>query len=112
MRERTSPYRVKIQYIKDFAQSAIESGSFLRLLGQALIQPLATDCVDSSRGTLEYWLDDGWHIGRLKEVPGVFSQGETLAGLEENIRDAYQLVTEDAPELQAAEIQAKEISVP
>ena len=28
--------------------------------------------------TLEYWIDDGWYIGRLKEVPGVFSQGETL----------------------------------
>jgi hypothetical protein len=27
---------------------------------------------------LEYWIDDNWHIGRLKEVPGVFSQGETL----------------------------------
>ncbi|MCF6287561.1 MAG: type II toxin-antitoxin system HicB family antitoxin [Candidatus Hydrogenedentes bacterium] len=38
---------------------------------------------------LEYcWLDDGWYIGRLKEVPGVFSQGETLVELEENIRDA------------------------
>jgi hypothetical protein len=20
--------------------------------------------------TLEYWLDDGWYVGRLKEVPG------------------------------------------
>ena len=40
-------------------------------------------------------MDDGWYIGRVKEVPGVFSQGETLAELEENIRDAYQLVTED-----------------
>jgi predicted RNase H-like HicB family nuclease len=45
--------------------------------------------------TLEYWMDEGWYIGRLKEVTGVFSQGETLAELEENIRDAYQLVTED-----------------
>jgi predicted RNase H-like HicB family nuclease len=61
--------------------------------------------------TLEYWMDDGWYIGRLKEVPGVFSQGETLAELEENIRDAYQLVQEDAQELQATEIQTKEIGV-
>lgn len=45
---------------------------------------------------LEYWLDDGWYVGRLKEVPGVFSQGETLAELEHNIRDAYQLIKEDA----------------
>jgi predicted RNase H-like HicB family nuclease len=41
------------------------------------------------RFTLEYWLDDGWYVGRLKEVPGVFSQGATLAELEENIHDAY-----------------------
>jgi predicted RNase H-like HicB family nuclease len=50
---------------------------------------------------LEYWEDDGWFVGRLRGVPGVFSQGETLAELEENIRDAYHLMTADetpAPE--------------
>ena len=31
--------------------------------------------------TLEYWVNDAWYIGKLKEVPGVFSQGETLAEL-------------------------------
>ena len=31
--------------------------------------------------TMEYWQDDGWYVGRLKEVPGVFSQGETLVEL-------------------------------
>jgi predicted RNase H-like HicB family nuclease len=46
--------------------------------------------------TLEYWLDDDWYVGRLKEVPGVFSQGETLGELEENIREAYQLMIADA----------------
>ena len=45
--------------------------------------------------TLEYWIDDGWHVGKLKEVPGVFSQGETLEELEENIRDAYKLMMEE-----------------
>jgi predicted RNase H-like HicB family nuclease len=45
--------------------------------------------------TLEYWEDDGWFVGRLKGVPGVFSQGQTLEELEENIRDAYQLMIED-----------------
>jgi predicted RNase H-like HicB family nuclease len=39
--------------------------------------------------TLEYWKDDNWYVGRLKEVPGVFSQGETLEELEENVKDAY-----------------------
>jgi predicted RNase H-like HicB family nuclease len=47
------------------------------------------------RFTLQYWTDDGWYVGRLKEVPGVFSQGETLEELEENIRDAYELVSVD-----------------
>jgi len=42
--------------------------------------------------TLEYWIDDSWYVGRLKEVPGVFSQGETLEELEDNIRDAYKLL--------------------
>ncbi len=47
------------------------------------------------RFTLEYWLDDGWYVGRLKEVPGVFSQGQTLEELEENIRDAYEAMLPD-----------------
>ena len=47
------------------------------------------------RCTLEYWIDDGWHVGRLREVPGIFSQGETLDELIENIRDAYRLMTSD-----------------
>ena len=47
--------------------------------------------------TLEYWQDDDWFVGRLKEVPGVFSQGETLAELECNIEDAYQLVMASGP---------------
>ena len=42
--------------------------------------------------TLEYWIDNGWYVGKLKEVPGVFSQGETLAELEENIAEAYTLM--------------------
>jgi len=60
--------------------------------------------------TLEYWIDDGWHVGRLREVPGVFSQGESLEELEENIRDAYKLMVEEAPPAPAA-VQRKEIGV-
>ena len=45
--------------------------------------------------TLEYWIDDDWYVGRLKEVPGVFSQGESLDELEENIRDAYRLIVRE-----------------
>ncbi len=25
---------------------------------------------------LEYWRDEDWYVGRLKGIPGVFSQGE------------------------------------
>ena len=41
---------------------------------------------------LEYWEDDGWFVGRLLEVPGVFSQGETLEELKDNINDSYKLM--------------------
>ena len=47
--------------------------------------------------TLEYWEDEGWLVGRLVEVPGVFSQGETLEELVENIQDAYKLMLESEP---------------
>lgn len=42
--------------------------------------------------TLQYWIDDGWYVGRLPEVPGVFSQGQSLEELEDNIREAYRLM--------------------
>ena len=42
--------------------------------------------------TLEYWKDDDWFVGRLVEIPGVFSQGETLDELKENIKDAYRMM--------------------
>ena len=44
------------------------------------------------RFTLEYWQDNGWLVGRLREVPGVFSQGKTRKELIENITDAYHLM--------------------
>ncbi len=46
--------------------------------------------------TLGYWLDDNWYIGKLKEVPGVFSQGESLEELEDNVRDAYRMMIQEA----------------
>jgi predicted RNase H-like HicB family nuclease len=48
--------------------------------------------------TLEYWTDDGWYVGRLKEIPAVMSQGQTLEELQSMIRDAYKLLVEDASE--------------
>ena len=63
--------------------------------------------------TLEYWIDDNWYVGRLKEVPGVFSQGENLQELEENIQDAYHLMIEDQEpiSISPAERHTKEIGL-
>jgi len=47
---------------------------------------------------LEYWIDEGWYVGKLKEVPGVFSQGETLEALERNIQEAYRLMMAEEEE--------------
>jgi hypothetical protein len=38
--------------------------------------------------TIDYWIDEGWYVGRLRGVAKVFSQAETLGELEANIRDA------------------------
>jgi predicted RNase H-like HicB family nuclease len=66
-----------------------------------------------SRFTLEYWRDGAFYVGRLLEVPGVFSQGATLEELQENIQDAYDLmVTQERPPAPAtAQRQAVELDV-
>lgn len=46
--------------------------------------------------TLEYWQEEGWYIGKLKEIPGVFSQGETLEELKDNISEAYHLMLQSS----------------
>ena len=61
--------------------------------------------------TLEYWIDDDWYIGKLKEVPGVFSQGETLQELEDNIRDAYQMMMGEESSPVRSGVQTKEMAV-
>lgn len=61
--------------------------------------------------TLEYWIDDEWYVGKLKEVPGVFSQGENLDELENNIRDAYILMVEAQPSLERPDMKRKDITV-
>ncbi|MGA2974720.1 MAG: type II toxin-antitoxin system HicB family antitoxin [Spirochaetia bacterium] len=63
--------------------------------------------------TLEYWIDDDWYVGRIKEVPGVFSQGATLDELEKNIADAYRIViSEDTASYSPSEkTQCKEVIV-
>lgn len=61
--------------------------------------------------TLEYWQDGGWYVGRLRGIPGVFSQGRTLTELEANIQEAYRLMLESEQAEHTGEFQTKEIGV-
>jgi predicted RNase H-like HicB family nuclease len=65
----------------------------------------------TSSFTLQYWTDGGWYVGRLKGVPGVFSQGRTLAELEDNIRDAYRLLIRDEAEETPEGAQTKDVEL-
>jgi predicted RNase H-like HicB family nuclease len=61
--------------------------------------------------TLEYWADEGWFVGKLKEIPGVFSQGETLDELKANIADAYRMMLGAEPEPEHAGARVLEVGV-
>lgn len=61
--------------------------------------------------TLEYWTEEGWFIGKLKEVPGVFSQGESLEELKENIADAYHMMLEAESEPEHVGAKTLEVGV-
>ncbi|HBQ29296.1 hypothetical protein HX99_00490 [Peptococcaceae bacterium SCADC1_2_3] len=46
-----------------------------------------------------YWKGEKFWVGKLLEHPEIMTQGETLKELEENMRDAYILMTmEDVPD--------------
>jgi predicted RNase H-like HicB family nuclease len=55
-----------------------------------------------------YWKGKKFWVGKLLEHPDIMTQGETLEELEENLRDAYLLMTMDeVPE----EHQVKELAL-
>jgi predicted RNase H-like HicB family nuclease len=55
-----------------------------------------------------YWKSDKFWLGLLREFPDIMTQGRTLKELEENMRDAYQMmVMDDVP----ANYALKEITV-
>ena len=60
--------------------------------------------------TLEYWEEDGWLVGQLREVPTVFSQAKDLPELEANIQEVYELLFE-GHELPREHVQTKEIAL-
>jgi len=46
-----------------------------------------------------YWKSEKFWVGKLLEHPEIMTQGETLEELEENMKDAYTLMTlDDVPE--------------
>ncbi|MBI2907774.1 MAG: type II toxin-antitoxin system HicB family antitoxin [Chloroflexi bacterium] len=46
-----------------------------------------------------YWKDGKFWLGKLLDHPEIMTQGETLEELEENMKDAYKLMTmDDVPE--------------
>ena len=45
--------------------------------------------------TLEYWDESGWYEGRLREIPEVLSQGNTLDELQDNVREDCAFVLSD-----------------
>ena len=42
-----------------------------------------------------YWKGDKFWVGKLLEHPEIMTQGESLKELEENLKDAYILMTMD-----------------
>jgi len=62
--------------------------------------------------TLDYWRDNGWYAGRLREAPGVFSQGGSLEELEEHFQDSCrEMMKEEDDAVPAVGVQAMELAV-
>ena len=63
------------------------------------------------RFTLDFWVDDGWYVGKLREVPGVFSQGKTLKELKINIKDAYDLMMRETMQVPVEKFSSTELEM-
>ncbi len=58
--------------------------------------------------TMIYWKGEKFWLGKLREHPEIMTQGRTLKELEENLKDAFNLMAmDDVPE----EHQLKAIAV-
>lgn len=45
--------------------------------------------------TMIYWKGDRFWVGKLLDHPEIMTQGETIEELEENLKDAYQMMLMD-----------------
>ncbi|MDE2848718.1 MAG: type II toxin-antitoxin system HicB family antitoxin [Gemmatimonadota bacterium] len=61
--------------------------------------------------TLDFWKEEDWYVGKLREVPGVFSQGKNLEELKTNIKDAYNLVMQETVPTPVKEFESTELSL-
>ncbi|MXY49973.1 MAG: type II toxin-antitoxin system HicB family antitoxin [Gemmatimonadetes bacterium] len=61
--------------------------------------------------TLDFWKEEDWYVGKLREVPGVFSQGKNLEELKTNIKDAYDLVMQETVPTPVKEFESTELSL-
>ena len=61
--------------------------------------------------TLDFWQDEGLYVGKLREVPGVFSQGENLEMLKENIGDAYDLMMQETMQIPVENFNSTELTM-
>jgi len=61
--------------------------------------------------TLEHWIDGDWIVGRIVELPGLFSQGKSLDELEGNLFDAFFLMMEDGIPPEGVETELKEFEI-
>ena len=50
---------------------------------------------------------DRWYIGWVEAVPGAFSQGRTIKEVQENLKEAVQLILESQHELRTKGIAGK-----
>lgn len=61
--------------------------------------------------TLDFWMDEDWFVGKLREVPGVFSQGESLEELKTNIQDAYDLMMQETMQVPVEKFKSTELKM-
>jgi predicted RNase H-like HicB family nuclease len=89
---------------------AIQRKSFAKLVGnnkKSYDLQQAEEKKMAKNFTLEYWFDEGWYVGRLKEAPGIFSQGQTLKELKANIHDAYNMMIAEEQDTLPPKIRGK-----
>jgi len=62
--------------------------------------------------TLDYWTDAELVVGRLREVPSVLSQGNSLEHLKKNIADAFKVFhSSESVSIPSRKFQSTEVTV-